>query len=999
MADWRQVVESADREWAIGQIDQAVRMLRSAVPDAEREGDAAALGSLLHNLGLALDQAGEGLQARDVLQRAGELLSSSPDGEPYLGDTLRLLGMVEVELGDIGAGVSHVEQAISHHQARGDTDGATRAHVDLGIALKDAGQLSEAEAHLAAALTAARQADFEKVMAHALTGLGLVAEKLERPSQARAHYLEALKLYRKLSDQDNAATIIYNIAALQDASGERDEAVRGLDEALALDMQFGDVRGAADCRASLASIEISRGNPARAEALHLEALAFYRSGGYRRRAIHSLVDLAAIARDGSRFAEAEAFLAEALRLAAELADPLEVHDVQLHWGDLRFKSGDRPGARAHYAKAAGAMKQARELLVRERDALSYFGEDRVECIDRLIVLASADDPQECVEWVERAKGQELVRRLAGVPLPLPRHAPAPLVLAQQQAAEQVRRLSAQLSSEAPATPNLLAAYIAAQDALRSANGTLGQFDPEWATLRLGDAPSWADLQLLLSRLAAEDPGRGVVVVHYYLRETTAAMIGLLPGRDPELVSVAMHLAPDHASRRAYRPGAVVAAGRPHTAGDPGAGRQRAASGARERQRRGRERPGPAAGGHSQHAMGALPAPERRKGGVGAGRGIITAVQDSVGCAMLGRRWSQGAVCHDTTGRIVGDLERRFRLLMTENTPEVAYYYPATFWAARENGWIKSLLLFFDQVAILLPAYMYDRHKMADPTLSGPLEDQGLLRILDPKTWVDQAMAEKVASTVIDLLAAGVFDVLPEAHHFAELSKSRIGYSADISLASWLVDELEQKGLARPSQDGVSIPLHPVVRTTILVLLAQLARLHGIDEGLSINPTTNMASVVGDLLRLLSHENLPSAANIVTLDLEPITLDLETVPLDEVLDYRKENHGAHQAYMRDVRRFALDLACADDAASRETLFQKRRAELSEAIRELRTTARRAFGKNLSAWSFGLAGSWWSLKHGDPIGLTLAALPALTAAAPDSQIVGAYSYLFEAQHEFG
>jgi CHAT domain-containing protein/tetratricopeptide (TPR) repeat protein len=541
MADWRQIAESADRERACGRIDQAILMFRSAVPEAEREGDPVALASLLHNFGLALDQAGEGLEARDVLQHACELFSSSPDGGQYLGETLRLLGMVEVELGDIEAGVSHVGHAISHFQARGETDGATRAQVDLGIALKDAGQLGEAEAHLATALTAARQVGLEKVMAHALTGLGLVAEKLERPDQARVNYLEALRLYRKLSDHDNEATTIYNIANLHNAAEEWGEAVRWLDEALALDVQSGNTRGAADCRASLASIEISQGNPARAETLHLEALAFYRSGGYRRRAIHSLVDLAAIARDGSRFAEAEVFLAEALQFAAELADPLEIHDVELHWGDLRFKSGDLPGARTHYAKAASAMRQARELLVREQDALSYFGEDRVECIDRLIVLA-ADDPRECVEWVERAKGQELVRRLAEVPLPPPRLAPPPLVLAQQQAAEQVRRLSAQLSSEAPATPDLLAAYKAAQDTLRSANATLGEFDPEWAMLLLGDAPSWADLQVLLSRLAADDPDRGVVIVHYYLRETTAAVIGLLPGRDPELVLVAMPLA-------------------------------------------------------------------------------------------------------------------------------------------------------------------------------------------------------------------------------------------------------------------------------------------------------------------------------------------------------------------------------------------------------------------------------------------------------------------------
>ena len=396
--------------------------------------------------------------------------------------------------------------------------------------------------HLAAALTAALQAGLEKVTAHALTGLGLVAEKLERLSQAEARYVEALELYRKVSDHDNEATVLYNIASLHDARGEWDEAVRRFNEALALDIQYDDRRGAADCRASLASIEISRGNSPGAETLLLEALAFYRAGGYRRRAAYSLVDLAVIARDGGRFADAGAFLTEALQFAVELADPLEIYDVQLHWGDLCFKSGDRPGARAHFIQAADAMRQARELLVREQDALSYFGEDRVDCIDRLIVLASDDSPRECVEWVERAKAQELVRRLAAVPLPPPRLAPAPLVLAQQQAADQVRRLGVQLADETLATPDLLATYTAAQDTLRSANAALDEFDPEWAVLRLGDARSWADLQALLSRLAADDPGRGVVIVHYYLRETVAAVIGLLPGRGPQLVLVEVPLA-------------------------------------------------------------------------------------------------------------------------------------------------------------------------------------------------------------------------------------------------------------------------------------------------------------------------------------------------------------------------------------------------------------------------------------------------------------------------
>ena len=183
---------------------------------------------------------------------------------------------------------------------------------------------------------------------------------------------------------------------------------------------------------------------------------------------------------------------------------------------------------------------------------------------------------------------------------------------------------------------------------------------------------------------------------------------------------------------------------------------------------------------------------------------------------------------------------------TSTPPDVAYYYPAPYWGFGESEWVKSLLLFFDQIAILLPDYMYGRHQAADPTLVEPLEDRGLLQVLEPKDWVDKNVANQLAEIIVELLTNGAFDDLPKEKHFRELSQSRIGYSADVDLADFLVDELRARGLARPSNDGVSIPLHPVVRTTILVILSQLSRAAGTKRGLVIHPTTNHPDAITDL---------------------------------------------------------------------------------------------------------------------------------------------------------
>ena len=334
--------------------------------------------------------------------------------------------------------------------------------------------------------------------------------------------------------------------------------------------------------------------------------------------------------------------------------------------------------------------------------------------------------------------------------------------------------------------------------------------------------------------------------------------------------------------------------------------------------------------------------------------------------------------------------------------DVAYYYPAPYWAIREGGWVKSLLLFFDKVSILLPEYMYGRHHAADPVLAEPLEDRGLLEVLEPDKWVDEEMAKSLAEAVSGLLANGVFDALSKEVHFYELSQSRMGYGADVDLAEALVSELRAKGLAKPSEDGVSIPLHPAVRTTILVILAQLARSAGNKQNLSVHPATNDMRALQDLIDTLSRERMPSRESVIAFDLEPVSFNMDSIPLDELLQFRDEHKDAHRAYMRDLRGFMAELADVNLQEERKTLLLQRRQDIADSAHDLQRSTRRALGRNLPSWSFGIAGGVWSATTGDPLGLVLGALGLvsgiLNLKATDSNKVSAYSYLFEAGRTF-
>ncbi len=162
--------------------------------------------------------------------------------------------------------------------------------------------------------------------------------------------------------------------------------------------------------------------------------------------------------------------------------------------------------------------------------------------------------------------------------------------------------------------------------------------------------------------------------------------------------------------------------------------------------------------------------------------------------------------------------------MSEPLADLAYYYPQPYWRGDESDGLKNLLLFFDGIAILLPRYMAGRPAAADPVFAGPLRERGLLRILEPETFVDQRVTEALITAVAELIAQGAFDDLERPQWgYAELSRSRMGWDADVELSEMITEELIARDLARPSEDGVSVPLHPVVRMTFLVLLAQLAR--------------------------------------------------------------------------------------------------------------------------------------------------------------------------------
>jgi len=191
----------------------------------------------------------------------------------------------------------------------------------------------------------------------------------------------------------------------------------------------------------------------------------------------------------------------------------------------------------------------------------------------------------------------------------------------------------------------------------------------------------------------------------------------------------------------------------------------------------------------------------------------------------------------------------------------------------------------------------------------------------------------------------------------------MGGFGEEALARQLFESLKARGLARDSEDRKSIPMQPMVRSLILVLLSQILRPHGETLGAELSPATDRPQLVHALQELLSLPDLPSAPHVVALDLETISVDLRLVPMNEVLGFRNENLKECRRYIRGVHRLTRELS-ALSARAREEELSDRREELKE----------------LAGALFGVAGAVLGLKKTE---------------SPDT---GAYSYLFRASNRF-
>lgn len=365
--------------------------------------------------------------------------------------------------------------------------------------------------------------------------------------------------------------------------------------------------------------------------------------------------------------------------------------------------------------------------------------------------------------------------------------------------------------------------------------------------------------------------------------------------------------------------------------------------------------------------------------------------------------------------------------MPEAVPanDYAYYVSDWIWPDTRSDLMKSMLLFFHGIALALPSHLSSKTIERDASLAVPLAERGLLVNFDPAEALDARTARKLAGTLIEL--ADLDNYYWKIHSprssitFTHWGARYGAYSA----AEKFQIALAKRRLLVATKDRDLFKVDRRIRLLVLTVFAQALRARLLERGVVLHPVTESSELAHELWRALgryqpvrtgdnylfpenpygSGEQAWSVAadsmdpRQLASDLFTVGTDLSDVPLDDVLDFRKENGMHYIAYATELRQFLMTQA-ALSPAERDRAREDRRLYLRDQAAKLRRISRRAFGIRSSVLLLSLAGASWTLTRNDPIGALLAASAAAAQAVPPpGPTVTAYSYLLRSRNLTG
>jgi tetratricopeptide (TPR) repeat protein len=360
------------RAFARSDMHAAVALLRRA--SVLLAADNPARWALLPELGEALLELGEFVEARAVLSEAGTAADKARDERLQMSALLigMFVRLYSGEPGDWGAeALRAAEAAIPLFERAGAQNDLATAWRLIGFVHGVAGRYTQANAATVHYMAHARKAGNARLVAR--SGMGFAIGALSGPTPVPEAIVECERIVAEcVSDRQVQSVIKCVLAQLRAMNGEFDEARRLYREGRAMLRELGQGVSAASTGIDLARVELLAGDLAGAEREIRADYEFLKAKGetYLLSSLEGM--LSRIVRDLGRDDEALALTRSVEAAAAE--DDVE---AQVQWRAVRApilaRAGDLVGAEA-LVRAALEMARGSEAPVLQADTLSELAE-------------------------------------------------------------------------------------------------------------------------------------------------------------------------------------------------------------------------------------------------------------------------------------------------------------------------------------------------------------------------------------------------------------------------------------------------------------------------------------------------------------------------------------------------------------------------------------------------------------------------------------------------
>ena len=553
--DYIQMVEEAQFYLDNGDREHGITLLQKASELAEEAEEPVQQSAILNNLALEQDRAGQGEAARENLLLSLKILQyANTLTEAYV---LKNLGLIERNLGNFNAAKQYYQLALKLVEKIDDQLEIAWLLNEIGIVCKDQGQLTEARAYCEQALAFLKKEEAANSQASVLSGLALILEQIHDRESAKNYYQQALELYQLVDDTENEAITLHNLGQLSDNQNNLLDALEYYFQSLAINLKYQYKAGIAENLNALANLiskvyqiiedlEQQPDNPLEniplrfwqimsawrqvlekaivgdnqpnksdelalvtaltnvddlesAIEMHKQVFNFNQKIGYYRGQIKTLSDLSLLVRDAQQLDLAQQYLTQALSIAGKEANPDDLYSIYLDRGDIRMMAGQVAQAINDYKAGVEVAESIRANLLLEKEAIDYFAWPNLTVYDRLVrISAHLGNHQEALDWAEKAKSREFLRRLRLSEMKGGDNIPNELINREMQIVKQLRQAAAQLEAiDKFNLMNALRNYQQLEDSLYQLWNEIEGLAPEYVALRQGKPASWQDLQKCL----------------------------------------------------------------------------------------------------------------------------------------------------------------------------------------------------------------------------------------------------------------------------------------------------------------------------------------------------------------------------------------------------------------------------------------------------------------------------------------------------------------------